>query len=463
MSVLIKNGLIVTSTGRYPADLYTEGDKIKAIGTGLDQPADEVVDASGLYVLPGAIDPHTHISMPFMGTRAQDDYETGTIAAACGGVTSLVDFDLQWAGESLFEAIERKKSWAEGKAVVDYSLHPAIMDARPEIIAEVKKAIMEYGTPSFKIFMVYDFRVDDAIMIKLLEETKKYGGLVQVHAENVYIINHMNEVLAAQGKLSPYYHAVSRPNIAEEEAIGRAAKMVELTGSRLYVVHLSSKEGLAVIKKARDRGVDIFSETCPQYLLLDEERYKAPGFEGAKYVMSPPLRTRESNVALWEGLRSGDIQVVSTDHCPFDFNGKKDMNGTHDYKVIPNGAPGIETLLMLIHSEGVVKGRISLEKMVDVLSTGTARMFGLKDKGEIRVGKDADIVLFDPKQKFTITQPRLHQNVDYTPYEGMEVTGMPRAVYSRGLKVSQWNGEQMEFVGQVGRGRFIKREPFEGF
>jgi dihydropyrimidinase len=414
-------------------------------------------------VLPGAIDPHTHLSMPFMGTHAQDDYQTGTIAAACGGVTTVVDFDLQQAGESLLEAIERKKSWADGKAVVDYSLHPAIMDARPEVIAEIKEAVLEYGTPSFKIFMVYDFRVDDATMIKLLEETKKYGGLVQVHAENVYIIDHMNSVLAAQGKLSPYYHAVSRPNIAEEEAIGRAAKMVELTGSRLYVVHLSSKEGLFTIKNARDRGIDIFAETCPQYLLLDEERYKEPGFEGAKYVMSPPLRTKESNAALWEGLRGGDVQVVATDHCPFDFKGKKDMNGTNDYKAIPNGAPGIETLLMLLHSEGVAKGRISLEKMVDVLSTSTARMFGLKDKGEIRVGKDADIVLFDPEQKFTITQPKLHQNVDYTPYEGMEVTGMPKAVYSRGVKVSQWNGQQMEFVGQVGRGRFIKREPFEGF
>jgi dihydropyrimidinase len=462
MSVLIKNGLIVSSTGRYQADLYAEGDKITAIGTDLDQPADEVVDAKGLYVLPGAIDPHTHISMPFMGTHAQDDYQTGTIAAACGGVTTVVDFDLQQAGESLLEAIERKKSWADGKAVVDYSLHPAIMDARPEVIAEIKNAVLEYGTPSFKIFMVYDFRVDDATMIKLLEETKKYGGLVQVHAENVYIIDHMNSVLAAQGNLSPYYHAVSRPNIAEEEAVGRAAKLVELTGSRLYVVHLSSKEGLFTIKKARDRGIDIFAETCPQYLLLDEERYKEPGFEGAKYVMSPPLRTKESNAALWEGLRGGDVQVVATDHCPFDFKGKKDMNGTNDYKAIPNGAPGIETLLMLVHSEGVAKGRISLEKMVDVLSTSTARMFGLKDKGEIRVGKDADIVLFDPEQKFTITQPKLHQNVDYTPYEGMAVTGMPKAVYSRGVKVSQWNGQQMEFVGQVGRGRFIKREPFEG-
>jgi dihydropyrimidinase len=445
------------------ADVFADGDKIKAIGTDLDNPADEVVDAKGNYILPGAIDPHTHLCMPFMGTYAQDDYETGTIAAACGGVTCVVDFDLQQKGETLLEAIERKKALAEGKVVVDYSLHPAVMDPRPDVIEEVKKACQDYGTPSFKIFMVYDFRVDDATMIKLLEQTKAHGGLVQVHAENVHVIDHMNAVLAKEGKLDPYYHAVSRPNLAEEEAIYRASKMVEMSGSRIYIVHLSSKEGLWVVKQARDRGIKIYAETCPQYLLLDEERYKEPDWNGAKYVMSPPLRTKESNEALWEGLRGGDLQVVATDHCPFDFKGKKDMNGKDDYKVIPNGAPGIETLLIMLHSEGVAKGRISLEKMVDVLSSGTARMFGLKDKGEIAVGKDADVVVFNPDQKFTVTQSKLHMNVDYTPYEGFEVTGMPSAVYSRGKKVSQWNGDQMEFVGEVGRGRFIKREPFEPF
>ena len=463
MSVLFKGGTIVNATGRYTADVFADGDKIKAIGTDLDNPADEVVDAKGLYVLPGAIDPHTHLCMPFMGTYAQDDYETGTIAAACGGVTCVVDFDLQQKGETLLEAIERKKALAEGKVAVDYSLHPAVMDPRPEVIEEVKNACQEYGTPSFKIFMVYDFRVDDATMIKLLEQTKQYGGLVQVHAENVHVIDHMNEVLEKEGKLEPYYHAVSRPNLAEEEAIYRASKMVEMSGSRIYIVHLSSKEGLWIVKQARDRGIKIYAETCPQYLLLDEERYKEPDWNGAKYVMSPPLRTKESNEALWEGLRGGDLQVVATDHCPFDFKGKKDMNGKEDYKVIPNGAPGIETLLIMLHSEGVAKGRISLEKMVDVLSSGTARMFGLKDKGEIAVGKDADIVVFDPDQKFTVTQSKLHMNVDYTPYEGFEVTGMPSAVYSRGKKVSQWNGDQMEFVGEIGRGQFIKREPFEPF
>lgn len=461
MSVLIKGGQVVTASNRYQADVYVEGERIKAIGTNLDYQAEETVDASGKYVLPGAIDPHTHILLPFMGAHAKDDYETGTKAAACGGVTSIIDFDLQQKGETLQEALARKQELARDRVAVDYSLHPAIMDPRSDVIDEIKKAAQDYGTPSFKIFMVYDFRVDDATMIRLLQETKKHGGLVQVHAENVYIIQHLNEVFAREGKLSPYYHALSRPNIAEQEAVYRASKMVELTDSRIYIVHLSSKEALWVIKEARDRGVNILSETCPQYLLLNEDRYLEPGFNGAKYVMSPPLRTEESSQALWEGLRGGDVQVAATDHCPFDFQGNKDMFGTEDYKKIPNGAPGVETLLMLMHSEGVRKGRISLEKMVDILATSTARIFGMKDKGEIAAGKDADIVVFDPEQTFTITQDKLHMNVDYTPYEGLEVTGMPSLVYSRGKKVAQWNTDRVEFVGTAGQGRFVKREPFD--
>jgi len=463
MSVLIKGGLVVTSTGSYTADVYAEGDKIKQIGTNLEVKADEVVAAAGKYVLPGAIDPHTHLSMPFMGTYSQDDFETGTIAAACGGITSVVDFDLQAKGESLLEAIERKKGIALGKAVIDFSFHPGVTDPRPDVIDELKKAIQEYGTPSFKVFMVYDFRVDDYTMIRLLEETKKYGGLVQVHAENVYMIQRLNEIFAEEGNLSPWYHAKSRANIAEEEAIDRAGKMVEMTGSRIYIVHLSSSEGLWKVRKFRDRGIDVFAETCPQYLTLTEERYKEPDWNGAKYVMSPPLRSQASLDELWRGLRGGDLQTVATDHCPFSFKGRKDMNGKGDYKVIPNGAPGIETLLMLLHTEGVVKGRITKERMVDVLSTGTARMFGLAEKGEVTVGKDADIVVFDPKQKFTITQSRLHMNVDYTPWEGWEMTGMPSVVYSRGKRVAEWSGDQMKFVGEIGRGRFVKREPFEHF
>ena len=462
MKTLLKNGKIVTSTGSYNGDVLLDGEKITQIGNDLDPgSADEVIDAKGNYILPGIIDPHTHISMPFMGTNAQDDYETGTVAAACGGVTTLVDFALQAKGESINDTVERKKGWAAGKAAIDFSLHPGITDPRPEVVDEVKNAAEEYGTPSFKIFMVYDFRVDDATMIKLLEETKKYGGLVQVHAENVYIIQHMNELFEREGTLTPYYHAKSRPPIAEEEAVARASKMVELTGSRMYVVHLSSEVGLTRIQEARDKGVKMFAETCPQYLLLSEERYNEPDFGGAKYVMSPPLREKPNNDALWRGINSGDIQVVATDHCPFDFKGKKDMFGKDDYKKIPNGAPGIETLLMMMHTEGVVKGRISLEKMVDVLSTTTAKMFGLNEKGDICVGKDADVVVFDPNRKFTVTQSKLHMNIDYTPFEGWEVQGMPTMVFSRGVKVAEWKNDHVDFTGEKGRGKFVKRSPIE--
>jgi dihydropyrimidinase len=463
MSVLLKNGLVVTSTGSYVADVHVEGDRIKAVGTGLAVKTDETVDCTGKYILPGCIDPHTHIDMPFMGTTSADDWITGSQAAACGGTTCIVDFNLQGKGESLRDAVDKQKAKAEGKAVVDFSIHPGITDARPDVIDEVKKAIHDYGTPSFKIFLFYPFRVDDYAMIRLLEETKKHGGLVQVHAESWDIIQRLNEQLEAAGTMGPLYHARAHSVLAEEQAIERGIMAVEFTGSRLYVVHLSSGPGLWRIKQARDRGLRVYAETCPQYLTLTEDRYNEPDWGGAKYVMSPPLRTKESVDALWLGLRDGDVQTIGTDHCPFNFKGQKDMNGKDDYKKTPNGAPGIETMLMLLHSEGVAKGRISLERMVDVLSTGTARMFGLANKGAVTPGKDADLVVFDPKRKFTISQKKLHQRVDYTPWEGVEVTGMPEVVYSRGKRVAEWAGTQMKFVGEAGRGKFVKREPLAAF
>jgi dihydropyrimidinase len=463
MSVLLKNGLVVTATGSYVADVLVEGDTIKSVGSGLAAKADETVDASGKYILPGAIDPHTHIDMPFMGTTSADDWKTGSIAAACGGTTCIIDFSLQGKGEMLKDAVERQKGKADGKTVVDYSIHPGVTDARPDVIEEVKKAIHEYGTPSFKIFLFYDFRVDDYAMIRLLEETKTHGGLVQVHAESFDMIRRLNEQFAAAGTLGPMQHAKAHAILAEEEAVDRCAKAVEFTGSRIYVVHLSSSRGLWKVKQARDRGLRVHAETCPQYLTLNEDRYNEPDWNGAKYVMSPPLRPQESLDEMWLGLRDGDVQTVGTDHCPFNFKGQKDMNGKDDYKKIPNGAPGIETMLMLMHTEGVVKGRITLERMVDVLSTGTARMFGLANKGAIAAGKDADIVVFDPKKKFTISQKKLHQNVDYTPWEGWAMTGMPQIVYSRGKKVAEWSGDQMKFVGAGGTGRFVKRAPLAAF
>ncbi len=467
MSLLIKSGLVVTSTGSYKSDVFVKDGKIAEVGNSLsaeyEKIAEEVVDASGKYVLPGAIDPHTHIDMPFMGTKSTDDFLTGTVAAACGGITSLIDFEVLGKGVTIKSAIEAKKLLAEGKAVIDYGFHPCITEVNDTILEEIKDAIEVYGTPSFKLFMTYSFRADDYTLIKVLEKAKECGGLVQLHAENHSMMQIMHERFEKQGKLEPYYHAMSRPNIVEEEAIQRAIYFAEFTDSQLYIVHLSSMEGLNRIVQARAKGLRVYSETCPQYLLLEDSCYKKPNWEGAKYVMSPPLRTSESNEALWKGIASGDIQTIGSDHCPFNFHGMKHMFGNGDYKKIPNGAPGIETTLMLMHSEGVVKGGISLEKMVEVTSTNVARMFGIKNKGEIAVGKDADIVVFDPKQKFTISCKKLHMNVDYNPYEGMEVTGMPYMVFSRGKKVAQWNNDCVEFVGKAGAGKFMKRMPFEAF
>lgn len=463
MSLLIKSGLVVTSNGSYKSDVFVKDGKISAIGTSLsseyEKIAIEVIDATGKYILPGTIDPHTHIDMPYMSVRTTDDFKTGTIAAACGGITSLIDFELLGKEATIKEALDAKMLLAKDKAVIDYSFHPSFPEVTDEILKEMKEAIQVYGSPSFKVYTTYSFRVDDYSLIKLLEKAKEYGGLVQLHSENHSMIQIMNERLEKDGKLEPYYHVLSRPPIVEEEAVTRATCFTKFTDSQLYIVHLSSKEGLEKVKEARDRGVKVFAETCPQYLLLDDSFLKN-GWDGAKYVMSPPLRTKESIDALWKGIAQGYIQTIGSDHCPFNFQGIKDMFGKDDYRKIPGGIPGIETSLMLMHSEGVIKGRISLEKMVEVTSTNVANIFGLKDKGEIVIGKDADIVVFDPKQIFTISCNKLHMNVDYNPYEGMEVTGMPYMVFSRGKKVAQWSKDHVEFVGKAGAGRFIKRMPF---
>jgi dihydropyrimidinase len=301
--------------------------------------------------------------------------------------------------------------------------------------------------------------VSDDAMVELLEETKRHDGLLQVHAETWDVIQRESEKLTQPVRGDPMLHARAHSVSAEEDAIKRVAEAVAMTDSRMYIVHLSSARGLAQIRRAREKGVRLRAESCPQYLTLTEERYDEPSWGGAKYVMSPPLRPAGNPEALWGGIRDGLIQTIGTDHCPFNFKGQKDMNGRDDWRVIPNGAPGIETMLMLLYSEGVAKGRISIERMVDVLSTSTARTFGLARKGAVAPGMDADVVVFDPSQRFTIRQSLLHQNVDYTPWEGWEVTGMPRAVFSRGRRVAEWAGDRVRFVGTPGAGRFVLRQP----
>jgi len=459
VSVLLRNGLVVTATGSRAADVHLEGERIAAVGPGLRVKADETVDARGRYILPGVIDPHTHLAMPFDGTTSADDWRTGSIAAACGGTTCVIDHTLQGKGESLRDPVDRQKGLAEERSAIDYGIHVGISDARPEVIDEVAAAVRDYGTPSFKVYLAYDFRLDDYALIRLLEQASLHRGLVMVHAESNEVIRRLNERFEAAGTLELPYHAKARPPVAEELAVARAAAAAEITGGRLYVVHLSTARGLARVREARARGVRLYAETCPQYLTLDESRYDEPAWGGAKYVMAPPLRTPADQAALWEGLRDRLVDTVGTDHCPFNFRGQKDRRGRSDYRKVPGGAPGIETLLMLVHSEGVVKGRISLERMVEVLSTGTARMFGLGSKGAVEPGRDADVVVFDPARKFVVAREKLHQNVDYTPWEGLEVTGMPEIVYARGRRIAEWAGDRMRFVGELGRGRFLRRAP----
>ena len=462
MKTLIKNATIVTSQDIYFSNLIIENDKIVKI---TDSNMDEdnyncIIDATNKYVLPGVIDPHTHFEMSCKnGIQSSDDFFTGTVAGACGGVTSVIDFKLQDYGNTLENAIRDHMVIAK-KSVLDYSFHVCISDPTIETLNEIKKIIKDYGITSFKVFMTYDFKINDLEFLNILQQVKSYGGILQLHAENHDMIQYMNKKFESENKLAPHYHAKSRPNIAEEEAIFRAIKMNELLDAKLYIVHLSSKEGLRVIKDAQSTGISVYAETCPQYLVLNDNYNNETGWNIAKYSMSPPVRTELDNMALWEGIRDGTIQTIATDHCPFDFYGTKDKFGKDDYKKIPGGLPGIETSLMLVHSEGVVKKRISLTKLVEVMSTNIAKIFKMSNKGEIKPGKDADIVIFDPNQEFIISKDKLHMNVDYSPYEGMKVIGMPYTVFSMGKKIAYWNQDKnmVDFCGIDCKGSFIERK-----
>lgn len=451
--LIIKGGQIVTASDIYFADIAIRAGKIMLIGAELNFPAPKVVDASGKYLLPGGIDVHTHLDMPFGGTVASDDFATGTIAAACGGTTAIIDYAIQGKGQSLQETGATWQEKAVGKAAIDYGLHIAITDMNDDILAEMPKSIAA-GYSSFKLFMTYDgLRVNDDTMIKTLMMAKEHGGLVCVHAENHYIIDYLVKKFLAEQKTEPIYHALSRPPLAESEAVYRAIKLAQIAQAPLYIVHLSCQESLSEVKRAREAGLPVMAETCPQYLLLSEDNYLEPDFNGAKYVMSPPLRVRENNEILWQALAQGHLQVVATDHCPFFFKGQKEM-GREFFGKIPNGAPGIETRMPLVYGVGVAEQKISLQKMVEVSATNPAKIFGMyPKKGTIAVGADADIVVFDPDKDLTLHKKMLHENVDYTPYEDIKVKGYPVMTISNG-KIIVENGQ---FLGRVGAGNFIKR------
>jgi dihydropyrimidinase len=461
MTLLIKGGEVVTATDRYVADVFVDGEVVAAIGKDLPYKADRTIDARGLFVMPGGIDVHTHMDLPFGGTNASDDFETGTLAAAFGGTTTIIDFAVQGMGEPLQKAYEEWRAKAEGKVAIDYALHMIVRDMPEVQLGDMDEMIKE-GVTSFKLFMAYPgvFQVDDATIFRALKRTGDNGGFICMHAENGGVIDELVKKALKDGQKAPKYHALTRPAEAEGEATGRAIALSEMAGVPIYIVHLSAAHALAKVKEARDKGLPAYAETCPQYLFLSYDNYEEPGFDGAKYVMSPPLRPKWHQDELWKGLAADDLQVVSTDHCPFcmkeGYAGlpKQKELGIGDFSKIPNGAPGVETRLMLLYDGGVRQKRITLNRFVQLVSTAPAKLFGLfPRKGTVAVGSDADLVLFDPNAQQTLSYKTLHMRVDYNPYEGRVVTGVPKTVISRGEIVVEGG----KFTGKTGRGKFLKR------
>jgi dihydropyrimidinase len=454
VSLLIKNGTIVNASDIYRGDVFVERDIVTTIGTNLAMPADRTIDATGRYVIPGGIDCHTHLDMPFGGTTSADDFESGTIAAAFGGTTSIVDFAIQYRGQTLHHAWETWMKKAEGKAAIDFGFHMIITELNDQVESEMD-ALVNQGVTSFKLFMAYPgvFMLDDASIFKAMLRTGKNGGTICMHAENGGVIDVLVKKALAEGKTAPKYHALTRPARAEAEATHRAIALAEMADVPVYIVHLSAAEALEMVTEARDRGLPAFAETCPQYLFLSYDNYEEPGFEGAKYVMSPPLRPREAQDRLWRGLAFNDLQAISTDHCPFCMKEQKVL-GHDDFSKIPNGAPGIETRMSLVFDGGVRQGRISLNRWVELTSTSPAKIFGLfPRKGTIAPGSDADIVIFNPDKSVTLGVKTLHMKVDYNPYEGRTVQGVSETVVSRGKVIV----ENEKFVGRAGDGPFLKR------
>jgi dihydropyrimidinase len=453
-TTLIKNGTVVTAVDQYKGDVLIEAERIAAIGTALDIRADKNIDATGKYVLPGGVDVHTHLDMPFGGTTSADDFESGTIAAAFGGTTCVVDFAIQYKGQTLHHAWETWMRKAESKAVIDYGFHMIMTDLNDQTEQEMDALVCQ-GVTSFKLFMAYRgvFMLDDGSIFKALLRTGKNGGMICMHAENGDVIDVLVQRALRAGQTAPKYHALTRPARAEAEATHRAIALAEIADVPVYIVHLSAAEALEMVAEARDRGLPAYAETCPQYLFLSYDNYEEPDFGGAKYVMSPPLREKAKQAQLWRGLAFNDLQCISTDHCPFCMKEQKEL-GRSDFSKIPNGAPGIETRMSLVYDGGVREGRISLNRFVELTSTSPAKIFGLfPRKGTIAPGSDADIVIFDPNRTVTLAAETLHMKVDYNPYEGRRVTGAADTVLSRGRVVIE-NGQ---FVGRAGRGSFLKR------
>ncbi len=462
MSLLIRNGRIVTATDDYRADIFVKDERISLIGDKLELCADQVIDATGKLVIPGGVDPHTHMDMPFGGTTSADDFESGTRAAAFGGTTCIVDFAIQTKGRSSLEGLETWHEKASGKAAIDYGFHMIVTDMEDERLWELRK-LADEGVTSYKMFMAYPgvLYVDDGTLFRAMRKAGEDGTLVCMHAENGIVIDEIVKLALRDGKTSPKFHALTRPTRMEAEGVHRSIAIAEVAGVPVYIVHLSCSDALEQVTLARNRGALVFAETCPQYLFLDLDIYDSPGFEGAKHVMTPPLRERWNQDELWRGLRFGDLQSISTDHCPFCFKDQKTL-GIDDFSKIPNGTPGVENRMSLVYNGGVASGRISVNRFVELTSTAAAKLFGLfPRKGTIAVGSDADLVIFDPERRETISVENPcthHMRVDYNAYEGIETQGFSETVISRGKVIVQEN----KWLGRAGAGNFIKRGLFGG-
>jgi len=456
MRTLIANGTIVTAEGSQVADVLIDGETIAMIGADLapaGMTADETIDATGKYVIPGAIDVHTHMELPFGGTFAKDTFETGTRAAAFGGTTTIVDFAVQSRGKSLREGLDAWHAKAEGNAVADYGFHMIMSDVNDDTLKEMDQLVTE-GIPDFKLFTAYPgvFYSDDGAIFRAMQQTATNGGLIMMHAENGMAIDVVAEQTVDEGTIDPIGHGLARKAVFEGEATNRVIRLAEAAGVPVYIVHLSAREALAEVRSARDRGSMAFAETCPQYLFLSLDDL-GDGFEGAKFVCSPPLRPKDHWDDLWTGLVKDDLQIVSTDHCPFDFHGQKEL-GRGDFRKIPNGLPGVEDRIDLMHDGGVVGERITKERWVEIVSTAPAKMFGMfPRKGSISIGADADIVVYDPNRKRTISAKTHHMDVDYSCYEGRQVQGASDVVLSRGSVIVR----DGQFTGRKGAGKFVTR------
>ena len=457
MRTLIKGGTVVTATETTRADVVIEDEKVAAMGTGIPVRADVEIDATDRYVMPGGVDVHTHMDLPFGGSFCSDDFETGTIAAAFGGTTTIVDFAVQDYGEGLRQGLDR---WFEKakRATTDYGFHMIVREVNDQVLKEMDELVGE-GVTSFKLFMAYPgvFMLDDASIFRAMRQAADSGALIMMHAENGGPIDVLVRQFLDEGKTDPVNHGLTRPSVMEGEAVHRAFKLSELAGAPAYIVHLSSRDALNAVREARDRGQAAYAETCPQYLYLSLDDLGRPGFEGAKFVCSPPLRSADHQEELWTGLQGNDLQVVSTDHAPFNYVGQKDM-GRDDFSKIPNGLPSVEDRFTLLF-EGVGAGHIGLNRFVEVVATAPAKMFGLYPrKGTIAPGSDADIVVFDPKAEREISATTHHMNVDYSPYEGRKVRGLPEVVLQRGSVLVK----DGRFHGRSGDGRFLPRSRIPG-